>query len=78
MAIRELTDTEIDMVSGGSWEDVGTILGGVAAVAGGVGYTVKTGGIGGFFGGGLAVTGGFAAISTGFSNLHDEWYGESS
>lgn len=78
MAMRELNDAELDIVSGGGWEDVGTIAGGIVAVGAGVIYTVETGGVGGFLGGGMAVAGGFSAITSGFSGLHDDWYGESS
>lgn len=78
MAIRELNDVELDIVSGAGWEDVGVIAGGIVSVGAGVIYTVKTGGVGGFFGGGLAVAGGLSGISSGFRNLHDEWYGQDS
>ncbi|MGM0633645.1 MAG: ABC transporter permease [Pseudomonadota bacterium] len=72
--MRELTEKEIQLVSGGSWEDIGAIVGGVGAVAAGTGYMVKTGGIGAFLGGATMVSGGMAAISSGFSGLHDSWY----
>lgn len=74
MAIGELSDSELDEVSGAGWDDVGTIAGGIVAVGAGVLYTVETGGIGGFLGGGLAVGGGLSAISSGFQGLHDDWY----
>ena len=77
MAIRELTSEEIEQVSGAGWEDVGAIVGGIGAIAVGASYTVTTGGIGGFMGGGAAVVGGMSAISSGFRGLHDEWYGTS-
>ncbi|MFN3238578.1 MAG: hypothetical protein ACE37D_16160 [Pseudomonadales bacterium] len=76
--MRELTEQEMDQVSGAGWDDVGTILGGVAAVGAGAVYTAKTGGVGGYFGGGLVMSGGLAAISTGFDGLHEDWYGSSS
>ena len=78
MAIRELEEHELDKVSGAGWEDVATIAGGVVAVGAGMVYTVETGGIGGFLGGGLAMGSGVGAIATGFENLHDEWYGQNS
>lgn len=78
MAIRELSEEELDIVSGAGWEDVATIAGGIVSVGAGVLYTVKTGGIGGYFGGGLAVGSGLGAISAGFQGLHEDWYGESS
>jgi hypothetical protein len=78
MTIRELSETEAAAVVGGGLDDVGTILGGVAAVGAGTAYTVKTGGVGGFLGGGLMISGGMAAISTGFEGLHEDWYGSSS
>lgn len=76
--MRELTESEVQAVSGGSWEDVGTIVGGIAAVAAGTGYAIKTGGIGAVFGGAAMVTGGMAAIGSGFSGLHESWYGDGS
>ena len=78
MAIRELSDSEIDKVSGGSWGDVASIAGGIVSVGAGVIYTVETGGFGGFLGGGLAVTAGLGSIADGFKGLHDDWYGENS
>jgi len=75
--LRELTDEEIRLVSGGSWEDVGSIVGGVGAIALGTGYAVKTGGIGAYLGGGVLITGGVAAVSSGLSGLHETWYGDS-
>jgi hypothetical protein len=76
--MRELTEQEMDQVSGAGWDDVGTILGGVAAVGAGAIYTVKTGGLGGYFGGVAMASGGVAAITTGFDGLHEDWYGSSS
>jgi hypothetical protein len=78
MAIRELSEEELDIVSGAGWEDVATIAGGIAAVGAGLSYTVKTGGIGGFFGGGMAMASGIGAITSGFNGLYEDWYGESS
>jgi len=76
--MRELTEQEMDEVSGAGLDDVGTILGGVAALGGGAAYTIKTGGAGGFLGGGLMMSGGLTAISTGFRGLHEDWYGNNS
>ena len=78
MAIRELNDLESEKVNGGSWGDVASIAGGIVSVGAGVIYTVETGGLGGYLGGGLAVTAGLGAISDGFQGLHDDWYGENS
>lgn len=78
MAIRELKDSELDEVSGAGWDDVATIGGGIVAVGAGLVYTVKTGGVGGFFGGGLAMASGVGAIANGFEGLHEDWYGSSS
>jgi hypothetical protein len=76
--MRELTEQEMDQVTGAGLDDVGTILGGVAAVGAGTIYSVKTGGVGGAFGGITMISGGVAAITTGFNGLHDDWYGSSS
>ena len=78
MAIRELEEHELNKVSGAGWDDVGTIAGGIVAVGAGVIYTVETGGVGGFLGGGLAVASGFSAITSGFDGLHEDWYGQQS
>lgn len=78
MAIRELNESELEQVSGGGLDDVGTIAGGIVAVGAGVIYTLETGGVGGFLGGGMAVASGFSAITSGFNGLHEDWYGQES
>jgi len=75
--MRELSAEEVALISGASWQDVGSIFGGIGAIAAGTAYTLKTGGIGGYLGGGALIAGGVAAIGSGFDGLRQNWYGGS-
>lgn len=72
MIMRELNNQEINEVSGGGfWQDLGTGIGGAAAIGAGVTYTISTGGIGGALGGATLIAGGAAAVSSAFSSAYD-------
>ncbi len=73
--MRDLDLTEIAEVSGGDWKDWAQIAGGIGAVAAGTAYSVKTGGIGAYFGGGSVVAAGTASIASGMEGLMSDWYG---